>query len=220
MADDGSTPTTERREGPRDARPRRRPRRPRSPRSRDGEKGGALALSGAVIAWSVAVIHLVNGFTRPIGLVDVRVIDASRLSSVAHEQADVMVTTVVHGTAIPWTDVSLHRPLDKIDLILFFALAGTACLLAYRLARQGSRGARDVLDGTATARWLGIVLVALGVVPPLVQAQATLVRLADAGVADVLAPAHPVLGWGWIAAGIGVALVVPALRKATRRGRD
>lgn len=220
MADDGSTRTTERREAGRGARARRGPGRPRSPRGREGEKGGALALTGAVIFWGVAVVHLVNGFTRPLGLVDVRVVDASRLSSVAQEQVDAMVTTTVHGTAIPWTDVYSHRPLDTIDLIAFSALLGTACFLTFLLARQGSRGARDVLDGTATARWLGIVLVAVGVVPALAQSQATRVRLADAGLSDVLAPAYPALGWAWVVAGVGVALVVPALRKASRRGRD
>ncbi|QDW62334.1 hypothetical protein [Oerskovia sp. KBS0722] len=192
----------------------------RETRARDESKAGALALTGAVIAWGLALIHLVNGFTRPLGLVDVRVVDAAKVTGAAEVGNDQVGVTAVLGEIMPWTDVYLHRPLDKIDLIAFFALAGVALFLTYVLARRGPRGARAVLEGTVTARWLGIALVAVGVVPALAQEQGTLVRLADAGLSDVLAPAYPDLGGGWIVAGIGVTFVVPALRKASRRGRD
>ncbi|GAA3219323.1 hypothetical protein ACFP63_15965 [Oerskovia jenensis] len=204
MADSASPRTSDRREA----------------RARDGEKAGALALTGAVVAWALALVHLVNGFTRPLGSVDVRVVDAAKGTGAAELGTDQVGVTAVLGETMPWTDVYLHRPLDKIDLIVFFALAGVALFLTYLLARRGPRGARAVLDGTATARWLGIALVAVGVLPAIAQEQGTLVRLADAGLSDVLAPAYPELGWGWIVAGIGVTFVVPALRKASRRGRD
>ncbi|MFJ2299365.1 hypothetical protein [Oerskovia paurometabola] len=192
----------------------------REARARDESKAGALALTGAVIAGGLALIHLVNGFTRPLGLVDVRVVDAGAVVTASETALYGSGATTVLGQALPMTDVYLHRPLDKIDLIALFALVGVALFLTYLLARRGPRGARAVLDGTATARWLGIALVAVGVVPALAQEQGTLVRLADAGLSDVLAPAYPDLGWGWIVAGIGVTFVVPALRKASRRGRD
>ncbi|MEK8225958.1 hypothetical protein NKG05_07620 [Oerskovia sp. M15] len=147
-------------------------------------KGGALALSGAVIAWGVALIHLVNGFTRPLGIIEVRSISPTG----AAQERESMSVSAVEGATMPLTDVYLHRPLDKIDLILFFALVGTACFLGYRLARRGARGARDVLDGSPTSRWLGIVLVAVGVVPAFAQQQGSFVRLADAGLVEVLAP--------------------------------
>lgn len=192
----------------------------REARARDESKAGALALTGAVIAGGLALIHLVNGFTRPLGLVDVRVVDAGAVVTASETALYGSGATTVLGQALPMTDAYLHRPLDKIDLIALFALVGVALFLTYLLARRGPRGARAVLDGTATARWLGIALVAVGVVPALAQEQGTLVRLADAGLSDVLAPAYPELGWGWIVAGIGVTFVVPALRKASRRGRD
>ncbi|MFF3064274.1 hypothetical protein ACFVQ3_06935 [Oerskovia sp. NPDC057915] len=187
---------------------------------RDEYKAGALALTGAVIAWALALVHLVNGFTRDVGPVDVRVVDAAKVTGATEVGTDEIEVTSVLGQTMPWTDVYLHRPLDKIDLIAFFALVGVALFLTYLLARRGPRGARAVLDGTATARWLGIALVAVGVLPAVAQEQGTLVRLADAGLSDVLAPASPDLGWGWIVAGIGVTFVVPALRRASRRGRD
>lgn len=199
MADNGSTRTTDRRGAGR----------------RHGE-GGALALTGAVIAWSVALIHLVNGFTRPLGIIDVRSISPSG----AAQERESMSVSAVESTSMPWTDVYLHRPLDKIDLILFFALVGTACFLGYLLARRGGRGAQAVLDGSSTSRWLGIVLVAVGVVPALAQQQGSLARLADAGLEEVLAPVDPELGWGWIVAGLGFVVVVPALQRAVRRSRD
>ncbi|GAA1411467.1 hypothetical protein [Oerskovia paurometabola] len=192
----------------------------REARARDESKAGALALTGAAIAGGLALIHLVNGFTRPLGLVDVRVVDAGAVVTASETALYGSGATTVLGQALPMTDVYLHRPLDKIDLIALFALVGVALFLTYLLARRGPRGARAVLDGTATARWLGIALVAVGVVPALAQEQGTLVRLADAGLSDLLAPAYPDLGWGWIVAGIGVTFVVPALRKASRRGRD
>jgi len=217
MADDASAATT----APRAPGGRRRgPRGARRPRSQDGEKGDALALFGAMIAWGVALVHLVNGFTRPLGLVDVRVLDGSGAAAAAREQLGPLVSTVTHGSVMTWTEVYSHRPLDKIDLILFFALLGTACFLVHLLAGRDARGARDVLDGTATARWLGITLVALGTVPTLAQSQGTLVLLRDTGLSDVLVPADPALGWGWVVAGTGIALVLPALRRASRRGRD
>ncbi|KRC36975.1 hypothetical protein [Oerskovia sp. Root22] len=200
MADNGSTRTTDRRGADR----------------RHGEKGGALALTGAVIAWGVALIHLVNGFTRPLGIIDVRSISPSG----GAQERESMSVSAVEGTSMPWTDVYLHRPLDKIDLILFFALVGTACFLGYLLARRGARGAQAVLDGSSTSRWLGIVLVAVGVVPALAQQQGSLARLADAGLEEVLAPVDPELGWGWIVAGLGLVVVVPALQRAVRRRRD
>lgn len=199
---------------------------PRASTRRDsrGEKGGALTLMLAVIAWGVALVHLVNGFTARIGNVEVRWGDdvtdltAAQVEGVVGTAA--VVLTGLQGRAELLPDVFLHRALDKIDLIAFFALVGVALFLAHRLARRGHRGAKDVLEGAATARWLGIALVAVGVVPPLAQAQATRVRLADAGLADVLAPADPALGWGWVVAGLAVALAIPALWKASRKGRD
>ncbi|MHA7135258.1 hypothetical protein [Oerskovia turbata] len=191
-----------------------------------GEKGGALTLTLAVIAWGVALVHLVNGFTARMGNVEVRWGDdatdraAARATGVLGATGDGVVLTGLQGRAELLPDVFLHRAFDKIDLIAFFALVGVALFLTHRLARRGHRGAKDVLEGVATARWLGIALVAVGVVPPLAQAQATRARLADAGLADVLAPADPALGWGWVVAGLAVALAIPALWKASRKGRD
>jgi hypothetical protein len=191
-----------------------------------GEKGGALTLTLAVIAWGIAVIHLVNGYTARFGNVDIgwtgdgTALASAQVEGLPGAGADGVVLTGLQGRAELSPDVLLHRPLDKIDLITFFALVGVALFLAHRLARRGHRGAKDVLEGAATARWLGITLVAVGVVPPLVQAQATRVRLADAGLGHVLAPADPALGWGWVVAGLAVALAIPSLWKASRKGRD
>jgi hypothetical protein len=197
-----------------------RPTRTRERRDSRGEKGGALTLTLALLAWGVALIHVVNGFTRPIGLVEVRWVGDGVEPFADLLPLDGAIMYDLRGRAEAVTDVFLHRPLDKIDLIVFFVILGVALFLTHRLAREGRRGAKDVLEGTATARWLGIVLALVGVVPPLVQAQATRLRLADAGLADLLAPAHPAFGWGWVVAGLGVALVVPALYKTSRRGRD
>lgn len=201
MTDNGATRTSERREG----------------HGRDAERAGALALTAAVITWGIAVIHLVNGFTKSTGLVAVRVLDTSGLDL---GDGDETTVTAVRGAANLYTDTFWHRPLDKVDLIAFLVLVGTACFLAHRLGRRGPKGARDVLEGAAMSRWTGIVLVAVGVVPPLVQTQGTLVRLADAGLSDVLAPVHPAIGWAWVVAGLALVFVVPALRTASRRGRD